>query len=279
MKNKRKSLDDIDILKTNSTRGKKGLSSINHSKSYNNTKQQMRSICNALSMQSKYYKPEKTVQAIETYLRKQDKLDRILYSEISSHYFGMNSENQRGNFSSNVENLLLCVLDDKNKVNDDVKKISIKIYDHVQLATRQIENTSDISKRNIMEARNQLHDEIKGIEKEYITILGIFAAIVLAFVGGITFTTSVLQNIDKVSIFRLIITVDVIGAVLINVIYLLISFLLKINDKERGVNRNFIIRVNVAFLVIAVVVIIGWIFNINDIPGYVSKFLFWTSKQ
>ena len=39
----------------------------------------------------------------------------------------------------------------------------------------------------------------KDVQKEYIAILGIFAAVVLAFTGGIAFTTSVLQNIHMVS--------------------------------------------------------------------------------
>jgi len=253
--------------------------SIENSKKYKNTKRQMRGFCKAFSLKSDEYNPKKTVEIIKVYLEKSDRLDRILYSEISNYIFGLNSENKRGTFSSNVERLLLYVLDEDNDVGDDVRKIVIKIYDHVQLATHQIENASNIFENSVMDAKSKLHDEIKGIEKEYITILGIFAAIVLAFVGGITFTTSVLQNIDKVSIFRLIITVDVIGAVLINVIYLLISFLLKINDKERGVNKNFIVWINVILLAIAVVIIAGWILNINDMSGYVSKFLFWTPKQ
>ena len=87
-------------------------------------------------------------------------------------------------------------------------------------------------------------DHVIGIEREYVTILGIFASIVLAFVGGITFTTSVLQNIDKVSVFRLILTVDVIGAVLVNVIYLLISFILKINDKDKEGNGKCVKNAN-----------------------------------
>ena len=129
-----------------------------------------------------------------------------------------------------------------------------------------------------MDAKSKLHDEIKGIEREYITILGIFASIVLAFVGGITFTTSVLQNIDKVSVFRLILTVDVIGAVLVNVIYLLISFILKINDKDKESSRKFIKSANWILLGIAVFVLVSWFLNIVELQEYISKFFIWTSK-
>ena len=40
-------------------------------------------------------------------------------------------------------------------------------------------------------------------QREYISILGIFAAVVLAFTGGIAFSTSVLKNINTVSVYRI----------------------------------------------------------------------------
>ena len=121
-------------------------------------------------------------------------------------------------------------------------------------------------------------DHVIGIEREYVTILGIFASIVLAFVGGITFTTSVLQNIDKVSVFRLILTVDVIGAVLVNVIYLLISFILKINDKDKEENGKCVKNANWILIGIAVLVLLGWFLDILELQKYISGFFIWTSK-
>lgn len=62
------------------------------------------------------------------------------------------------------------------------------------MALHQIENVNNIFANSIGEAKENLQKQIKGVEKEYITILGIFAAIVLAFVGGITFSNSVLAK-------------------------------------------------------------------------------------
>ncbi len=264
------------ILKTDVADKDGKLRSIDNSIKYKNTKRQMRGLCNALSKDSSEYKPVVTVRSIDSYLKKTDKLERILYSEISNYIFGLNSA-KRPTFYANIERLFLYVLNDNNKVNDDTKKIVIKIYDHVQLNINQIENASNIFKNSFMDAKNKLHDEIKGIEREYITILGIFASIVLAFVGGITFTTSVLQNIDKVSIFRLILTVDLIGLVLVNVIYLLISFVLKINDKDQDSSKKFIKTANWILLVIVVVNLLGWFINIVGLQKYISSFFIWTS--
>ncbi len=69
------------------------------------------------------------------------------------------------------------------------------------------------------------------MQKEYITILGIFAAIVLEFTGGMAFSSSVLENIDKSLIYRIILVVCVIGLILFNVMWLLIDFIRDINGK------------------------------------------------
>ena len=77
----------------------------------------------------------------------------------------------------------------------------------------------------------EFHKEIKGIQKEYITILGIFAAIMLAFVGAFTFSTSVLNNLGKADTLELVAVALVIGLVFVLLISILIDFLRDINDK------------------------------------------------
>ena len=90
---------------------------------------------------------------------------------------------------------------------------------------------NNIFAQRIADAKVDLHKEIKGVEKEYITILGIFAAIILAFVGSFTFSTSVLNNIASVGVIELSVVALVIGIVLFNLIAYLIDFLKEINDK------------------------------------------------
>jgi hypothetical protein len=181
---------------------------------------------------------------------------------------------ERGIFATNLEKLLLYSLDEKNNVSNDSKKLIVKIYDHFQLALHQIENVNNIFANSIEDAKENLQKQIKGVEKEYISILGIFAAIVLAFVGGITFSTSVLQNISAVSVFRLLLIVDFLAFVLINVIYILVKFIFTINEKDA---KLFNIKtLNVACLVIAFIIIISWLLNATQIPDFISDFLPWS---
>ena len=208
--------DDLDkLLRTED----KNPFVIEKSSKYNYTKRKMNSICKALSMESLRYDPKVTVKNIDAYIDSSDRLDRILYSEISNYIYSLEME-QRGIFATNVEKLLLYSLDEKNHVGADTKKIIVKIYDHFQLAISQIENVNNIFAASIEDAKVKLQQQVKGVEREYISILGIFASIVLAFVGGITFSTSVLQSISAASIYRLLLTIDFLAFVLINTIYI-----------------------------------------------------------
>lgn len=198
------------------------------------SKRRLGRICGALLIEPDDYKPAKTVNSINTYILKTKNVDRILYYIISGFIVGLD-EKGRGTFSTNVDKLLQYILDEKNSVDENVKKICIKLYDHFQLNLIQIESASIITKDAIAEAMKkeieESHKEIKGIQKEYITILGIFAAIMLAFVGSFTFSTSVLNNVGKTDVFELVIVALVIGLVFILLISILIDFLREINDK------------------------------------------------
>ena len=74
--------------------------------------------------------------------------------------------------------------------------------------------------------------KIQKMQNEYITILGIFAAIVLAFTGGMTFSNSALENINAVSPYRLLTVIITIGFILINLIWMLLDFISELNEKS-----------------------------------------------
>lgn len=82
---------------------------------------------------------------------------------------------------------------------------------------------------------NLIEEKMKASQKEYIAILGIFAAIILAFTGGITFSTSVLENFHKSSIYRTVFVILLIGFTLVNILYLLFLFIDKLTRTEKCV--------------------------------------------
>ena len=165
----------------------------------------------------------------------------------------------------------------------DIRKEIIKLYDHTNLDISRInytkrmagETQSELARAKVLiedlknklaesdvaraEAVNHLNTESsklkeevrdgqKKMQNEYITILGIFAAIVLAFTGGMTFSSSVLENMDKASIYRMIAIVLILGLVLSNLIWLLIDFLRDINGKS--IRKWWLIAVTDVFLLL-----------------------------
>ena len=96
--------------------------SLEQSKKFTYTKRKINSICKALSLKTQNYEPQKTVENIESYISSSNKLDRILYSEISNYVYSLEMS-ERGIFATNLEKLLLYSLDDKNDVNDDCKDL------------------------------------------------------------------------------------------------------------------------------------------------------------
>ena len=149
-------------------------------------------------------------------------------------------------------------------------KIVIKIYDHFQLNLIQIENIGKIKQQEIVESLNKekisLHEEVKRIEREYITILGIFAAIMLAFVGGFTFSTSVLNNINKADVYTLTLIALIIGLVFVILVSILIDFLREINEKKKDTDgkrkTNRVCIFSIIILVILIVIsIIGYVMS------------------
>ncbi len=156
--------------------------------------------------------------------------------------------------------------DDHNELIDISKEI-VKLYDHTNLDISRINYTKRMSGETLSELtkaklvienlqeqlkkfkqeqkkatenlnfesqklKTEVRDGQEKMQNEYITILGIFAAIVLAFTGGMSFSSSVLENIHKASPYRLLAISLILGLILFNLVWLLIDFLRDINGKS-----------------------------------------------
>ena len=173
---------------------------------------------------------------------------------------------------------------DKEKAETEISKKFLKLYDHVNLDVSRLVYTNKIVSRidrdkkdlwdevnmrcteleeNLEKAQNKhahFEEELRNSHKSYETILGIFASIVLTFVAGISFSSSVLQNINAVSVYRLTAVCILIAATLINIIYMLLSF---INIQILSGSKRFlnIKIVNITIAGGSFALFIFWIFN------------------
>lgn len=173
---------------------------------------------------------------------------------------------------------------DKEKAETEISRKFLKLYDHVNLDVSRLVYTNKIVSRidrdkkdiwdevnrrcteleeNLEKAQNKhahFEEELRKAHKSYVTILGIFASIVLTFVAGISFSSSVLQNINAVSVYRLTAVCILIAATLINIIYMLLSF---INIQILSGSKRFlnIKIVNITIAGGSFALFIFWIFN------------------
>ena len=96
----------------------------------------------------------------------------------------------------------------------------------------QQEKTESEIKRLEDDSLKRIEEEKREAQRENVSVLGVFTGIVVAFVAGLTFSSSILQSIDKASIYRLCAMATVIGMFLFDTIAILLSFLGKVARAE-----------------------------------------------
>ncbi|WP_231208144.1 hypothetical protein [Helicobacter pylori] len=164
-----------------------------------------------------------------------------------------------------------------NKEVESIKPKLEKLYDHMNLECIRLQDfdekmsrAKDVSIRldNLNKNYEKLSEELNKQQTQYITILGIFASIVLTFVGGLAFSTSVLSSIDKTNAYRLVFVMAFIALFFGNILYLLFSFLSKISlsskiflsEEEKDKQENFFKKPIFWFnLMVTILFVIGFV--------------------
>ncbi len=159
-----------------------------------------------------------------------------------------------------------------NKEVESIKPKLEKLYDHMNLECIRLQDfdekmsrVKDVSIKledELNKNYKKLSEELNKQQTQYITILGIFASIVLTFVGGLAFSTSVLSNIDKANAYRLVFVMAFIALFFGNILYLLFSFLSKISlsKEKRDKQENFFKKLIFWFnLMVTTLFVIGFV--------------------
>ncbi len=151
----------------------------------------------------------------------------------------------------------------------------IRLQDFDEKMSR-VKNVSIKLEDELNKNYKKLSEELNKQQTQYITILGIFASIVLTFVGGLAFSTSVLSNIDKANAYRLVFVMAFIALFFGNILYLLFSFLSKISlsEEKKDKQENFFKKLIFWFnLMVTILFVIGFFGELHIIQRLVSKYL------
>lgn len=208
------------------------------------------------------YDPKETIRLIKEYNDSNETLDRILYSQISVCIFSFSDEDC-DTYTSNLRTFIEEALNEEK--DPSILKIFIRFFDHSELALRQrnvlrferieemynslskLEETLDksrkqreteyksidakieSSRKKIKKTEKEVNESIKNTLRDYISIFGVFSAIIITFVGGLSFTSSVLESMAIVSKYRLIFVICLLSFTVFNVIYYLMEVILRIS--------------------------------------------------
>ena len=208
---------------------------------------------------------------------------RHRYSSIASYFFKIaDKESGIDKISMVVGNMEMIYeyIKDEGRIDKEgvefVKQI-YKLLDHINLERLRLEDRM-LFKGNLEEVQNrvkgvkelqkdteELKAEVLGARKEYITILGIFAAIVLAFVAGIAFSNSTLANMQSASPYRLVFVICLIGLFTLNILNYLFDFVKTIHFKGSGQTVPWYREI--------------WVFNVFISAILAVDFMIWSCKN
>lgn len=173
------------------------------------------------------------------------------------------------NIYNNRSTALHCQKSRKNTQSEKFQEYLFKLFDHIALELLRYElNNEDRDRvkkqvealqkevnkahdtilqeskaaeekiQNLQKEVDKAHNKLQNSQRDYITILGIFAAIVVTIMSGTAFSSSVLANIHHSSVYRLIGIVTILGMIWSNVLYYLFSFLRGVGSKNSQLNES-----------------------------------------
>lgn len=237
---------------------------------------------------------------------------RHSYSSITALILKLRNENKEA-LSNICQNLLSIIDMIEDMPNSEQKSVLIKkinkLFDHVSLEQIRIEVVYKVNEEKAEKAKesytqalrkleetnsiltevDKLVEDSKNIKVEVVTVLSIFAAIIMASVGGLSFSNTTLQVANQGSIFRISFLLIICGIVILNTIFGLMYIVSKIINRpiytkcktpdcscapqckplERLKNRlPYIYYLNLCMLVLLILVLLGWFFDVKSLAAW-----------
>lgn len=178
---------------------------------------------------------------------------RHSYSNITSTIYAILKESDNPEEKGNI--IINNLISISKKINKNIYQNYYKLIDHVSLDIQHYLNLHDSlqSLKNTEESLNKLrkeietetkknneiadkisfiHKETENLNNQLVSILGIFAGIILAFFGGISIISSSLSHMHLVSRYKIVFVIALIGLIVIDSISILMLTIGKIIGKD-----------------------------------------------
>ena len=239
-----------------------------------------------------YFDSEEYVVKLREYLKK---TPRVYYSVFSKMIYNLD-EDKLGNLDTNIE-LLIDFTDttrfeelfERGTSNYGDKKLVVKVihklWDHSRLAENQI---TEIKKDNFLEnfqkEKIKIEEDIKNegqkLNKDLITLVGIFTAMAFLVFGGLNSLSAVFENaVNNVPVLNLSVICLLWGICVYNMIYLFMFLISKLtgndistNKESTNIFRRHIIYFTGNIVLISALCVSGWLYLIKiNFRGWYSK--------
>ena len=134
-----------------------------------------------------------------------------------------------------------------------------ELTDGVKQATKSVDNVIDQANKDVAAEQNaeKASKKLKNVQKEYIAILSIFASVILAFTGGLSFLgkgVDIIENVD-VKIENVTFVLGIGGVLFLNLLFGMFKFISAILDKEFG----FKCLIGLNIIVVVALVLLIWL--------------------
>lgn len=194
----------------------------------------------------------------DDWFRIKDNIDKELFSgrfsgySVISDYIEELGDDQRDILQSNAyKHREKCLkIENGSESLDNIEKLLEHILLEIPRASQNSKMKTQVStismmNRKIREESKKFKEEIskheikmEKMQGEFISILSIFSAIIIAFFGGINLLGSALTNIEKCSKYRLITIVLIVGLIMFNIIYMLLYTISRLIKRNIGSRRK-----------------------------------------
>lgn len=147
---------------------------------------------------------------------------------------------------------------DKDKIDEPTKFIGTFFREFS--AVLELKKNFDKSLLKLENKLKSIDNKINNISKEHTTILAIFTGIVITFIGGISLSNAVIQNIYGTNIYKLIMITSVLGMILYNIIDRLMIIIAKSWLDSESLKEWYrkSCYSNIAFIIILLIGIYCW---------------------
>ncbi len=131
-----------------------------------------------------------------------------------------------------------------------------------EVAKEQAQNASTEAKKAANVAvdnaiKDKMNDVLSKITENSVTILGIFAGIVLTVVAGLFYSSSVLESINSANFFRVISVASLVGLVCYHLMALLFRSIERIKNPTMAISKISNLDKFISLILVAMVVVFG----------------------